>query len=149
MVDHSLPLLFLLVDFYFNAVPFCWRHLVFVWCMIDLYLLENIIVVYSSGKATYPILTWRNVISWFSFIIFPVILSIIFAIFKLIADLKLKKNGYGDAVMVMKDELHILKNNNISDLERQKDTFGVYNHFKDSNLHANGPKHLREYQNDL
>lgn len=114
--EHGLIVCFLLVEWCLNAVPFCWRHLVFVNAMMVLYLLETLIIALVTSNAVYPPLSWRNGLSWASLVVMPALVSLIFSFFKIITDWKLARNGFHDAVMVMKDELHIRKSNNIVEL---------------------------------
>ena len=42
-LDHTLPLLTLMIDYAFNCVPFCLRHIVFLPIILVPYMLFNLI----------------------------------------------------------------------------------------------------------
>lgn len=78
IMDHSVPMLVLLMDFFINAVPFTGRHF---WMMIPIalaYLLVSYLVVKSTGEPVYPFLDWKSttglvapfVIAFAAFVIF-------------------------------------------------------------------------------
>lgn len=58
-MDHSLPLVVLLIDFSINCVPIIWRHFFISFAVGLVYMLMN--MIYSVDvKPVYPVLTWQG-----------------------------------------------------------------------------------------
>ena len=65
-----------------------------------------------------------------------VAIIIIFVLMKIITDYKLVHNGHGAIVNSQKDRLYVRKHTNIHALAKEKDAFGVYNHYQPSRLQS-------------
>lgn len=59
-MNHSVPFLVLLMDFFINAVPFTGRHFFFILPIGLSYLVVNYLVVKSTGEPVYPFLDWKS-----------------------------------------------------------------------------------------
>ena len=66
IIDHSLPLACLLIDYSINAVPIIRRHLIGILIYGVIYLLINFSIVKITGYAVYPFLKWND---WSSILI--------------------------------------------------------------------------------
>jgi len=134
--DHVIPFFCLFVDYCFNGVPFCYRHLPFVMLMGIFYLLVNLIATKVRGDPVYPQMDWKTPIG-FAYIFGAGLANVLlFIIVKLITDFKLIRNGHGAIVGSQKDRLYVRKTTNINALAKEKDAFGVYNHYQPSRLQS-------------
>lgn len=73
---------------------------------------------------------------WLMALVLLLMFNLLFVILKYINDYKLRRNGYSAFVNSLKDELHIRKVTNIESLAKEKDAFGLYNHYKPSRFHS-------------
>lgn len=129
ILNHGVPFLLLVLDFFFNTVPFCWRHLILVNILTFTYLMINLAITKGTGTPIYQSLNWQEFISWTTLVIWPAIVSFFFICFKCFSDCKLVKSGFSACVMSMRDEGYIRKNTDLDLLQKEKDTFGVQNHY--------------------
>ena len=134
--DHIVPLSLLFIDYCFNTVPFCFRHLSIVYIIGAIYLSINCIASLSRGNPIYPPLDWTKPIGYICLGGFVVGFALVFTILKFITDFKLIKNGYGAIVNSQKDRLHLRKTTDLGALAKEKDAFGVYNHYQPSRLQS-------------
>lgn len=81
IVDHGLPLICLLVDYCFNAVPIVKRHLIPLLLVGAIYMLINIIATVIAGTGIYPVLQWND---WLSLFIITVVFSSVTIVFYLL-----------------------------------------------------------------
>ena len=75
---HTVSIIILLLEFWLiNAVPVLLRHFSVILGIIILYMIENMAVTLSTGKAIYPGITWDSA----SGILFPLAVLLICFIF--------------------------------------------------------------------
>jgi len=63
-LDHSVPLLCLIVDFLFNATPTVKRHLRVILFVGGIYTMIMITVSLAADKPIYPVLTFKDIASY-------------------------------------------------------------------------------------
>lgn len=90
-INHTVPLLVLLIDFCFNAIWFekhqVWPNL----AVFLLYGLLNIGLTYFSGHPVYSLLSWDSTLAWIVGLSLLPIVGIIWMILCLITHFKFKK----------------------------------------------------------
>ena len=64
ILDHSLPLFCLLLDYSVNSMPFIKRHLWGILTLVFLYILIDLAFVKYTGRIVYKILNWKDYISF-------------------------------------------------------------------------------------
>jgi hypothetical protein len=62
-MDHSMPLLMLLIDFFLNAMIINPYQIIWTILIMVAYGLENLIIVLGTGFIIYPILEWDSISS--------------------------------------------------------------------------------------
>lgn len=87
-IDHSVPLLCLLVDYFFNATPTVKRHLRVIVFVGFIYLMICMSVSFAAGKPLYPVLTFKDILS---LIIVIVVFVMVVLLFRLIHCINKKK----------------------------------------------------------
>ena len=83
---HSLPYIFILIEFYKCQWVFRWSHIIFVWAFMIFYLFLNLAVTVYTGKPVYPIMTWNDMLTVVIIISFSVLIILFFYIFYTIAE---------------------------------------------------------------
>ena len=132
--DHIIPITLLLADYCFNAVPFCYRHVPFISLIGIIYLIINFTATKVEGKPVYPPMDWKTLSGFIYVLGCMVAILFTFVIMKIITDFKLVRNGHGAIVISQKDRFYVRKHTNINALAKEKDAFGVYNHYQPSRL---------------
>ena len=64
LVDHTLPLIYIFVDWCLNAINFEWSHIYLNCLIIVVYGIVNATFVMKTGKEVYPMLTWDSWLAW-------------------------------------------------------------------------------------
>lgn len=88
VLDHSLPLFCLVVDYSINSMPFIKRHLWGIIFTVTFYILIDFAFVKLTGKIIYKILNWND---FFSFVLSLIALIICIVIFNLVYWINNKK----------------------------------------------------------
>lgn len=104
VLNHGIPVLLLYLDFLFNTVPFCWRHLIFIVVMTYTYLFINIAITKGTGEPVYPGMDWTSWYSWGAMFSWSAIVSLTFVCLKFLSDLKLRYCGYSQCIINMQRE---------------------------------------------
>lgn len=90
MIDHSLPLILLVLDFILNAVPVVQRHLAVILAVASLFVIDNFIATKIRGKPVYDILKWNDLASVILTIAIFILLMVLFLILNCINTGKLR-----------------------------------------------------------
>ena len=141
--DHTIPLACCLIDFSFNLIPFCWRHMVSIIFVNIVYMILNYSYFKITGDVIYDPIDWQSVLGWSIPPMIAVGMVLTFWLLKTISDRKILKNGGSLFLFAIKGE-DIRRLTNPDLLAKERNIFGVENHFvarrKSEAVVQNGPE---------
>ena len=105
IIDNSVPMMLILIEFSYNAVPFCRRHLIFIIIIAILYLITNFTITKYLGQPVYQILDWNSTLGYIMPFAFIAYVVIVFLIVEWINSKKLIRNNLEHIVNITKGKV--------------------------------------------
>lgn len=126
--DHIVPLGCLLIDYSFNLIPFCWRHLASIIFVNLVYMILNYSYYRITGNVIYDPIDWQSALGWSIPPMIAVGMVLTFGFLKCISDRKITRNGHSLFLFAIRGkDIRTLTNPEM--LAKERNIFGIENHF--------------------
>ena len=78
LTTHTIPLISIIIDAYFNTIRFTLGHIYFPFLFVILYLIIDLILTFTTGMNAYPMLDYTNYLTALFVISFLILLFLVF-----------------------------------------------------------------------
>lgn len=105
ILDNSIPLTLILIEFSYNAVPFCRRHLIFIIGISVIYLVANFVISKKDGSPVYAILDWSSPLGFIVPFLLIAYAIVIFLMLEWISTKKLLRNDLNHIINIIQGKV--------------------------------------------